>query len=167
MRVALTGARAIKGLALLTAILYSGLAWLWYVELIPGADGLQPFDSRFFGYTAAEGRVYLAALSEEARQVYLGDVRLLDTVFSMCLAGLLTWLLVRRAPGVWRALATLPMAFLVADLLENARVAAILLHGAPTAEMFGAASAATVAKYGFLMLTAIALGAVFVTTKRP
>lgn len=163
----MNSARAIKGLALLTAILYSGLAWLWYVELIPGAGGLQPFDSRFFGYSAAEGQAYLAALSDEARRVYLGDVRLLDTVFPICLGTLLAWLMIRLAPGVWRALAILPVAYLAADLWENARVAQILLHEAPTAQMIVAASQLTVAKYGFLMVTVIALGAVFVTTKRP
>ncbi|GAB5448505.1 hypothetical protein [Gymnodinialimonas sp.] len=163
----MNAARAIKGLAMLTAMLYSGLAWLWYVELIPGAGGLQPFDSRFFGYTAAEGQAYLAALSDEARQVYLNDVRMLDTIFPISLAALLGWLLVRLAPGPWGALAVLPIAYLGADLLENARVAAILLHAAPTDQMIEAASQATVAKYGFLIVTVIALGAVFVTTKRP
>lgn len=163
----MNSAQAIKGLALLTAILYSGLAWLWFVELIPGSGGLQPFDSRFFGYTAAEGQAYLAVLTDEARQVYLSDVRMLDTVFPISLAALLAWLLIRRAPGVWGALAVLPLAYLGVDMLENARVAAILLHDAPTDQMIEAASQATVAKYGFLMVTAIALGAVFVTTKRP
>ncbi|MBY4894786.1 hypothetical protein KUL25_18675 [Rhodobacteraceae bacterium N5(2021)] len=163
----MTGTRAIKGLALLTGILYSGLAWLWYVELIPGAGGLHPFDSRFFGYTAAEGQAFLSALSDEARQVYLADVRLLDTIFPICLAALLSWLMLRRASGPWRALAILPVAYLATDLLENARVAAILLHAAPTDEMIVAASQATVAKYGFLIISAIALGAIFVTTKRP
>lgn len=160
-------ARAVQGLALLTAILYSGLAWLWYAKLIPGSGGLQPFDARFFGYTAVEGQTYLAALTDEARAIYLTDVRLLDTVFPVTLAALLGVLILRYTRGSWRVLAVLPLGFLVADLLENARVAQLLLQDVVTSQMIEAASQATIAKYGFLMLSAIALGAGFVTTKAP
>lgn len=160
-------ARLIQGLALLTAILYSGLAWLWYVELIPGSGGLQPFDARFFGYTAAEGQTYLAALTDEAREIYLTDVRLLDSVFPFALTALLGVLILRHTRDFWRFLVIVPLGFLAADLLENARVAQLLLQDAVTSEMIDAASRATVAKYGFLMVSAIALGAAFVTTKDP
>lgn len=163
----MTSARLIRGLALLTAILYSGLAWLWYVELMPGADGLQPFDARFFGYTAEEGRRYLAALNDEARQVYLNDIRLLDTVFPISLTALLGWLIFRHTVGAWRALAVLPLGFLLVDLLENARVAELLTSDNVTDQMILAASQATVVKYGALMLSVIALGAAFVTTRDP
>lgn len=163
----MTEARLWQGLALLTAALYCGLAWLWVVELVPGAEELTPFDGRFFGYTVAEGEAYMRALTPHARQVYLTDVRLLDTIFLISLTALLAWPLLRRVPGAWRILAVLPLGYLVADLTENARVASILLSDTPTPQMFLAASQATIAKYGFLMVSAIALGAVFVTTKRP
>ncbi|ABD53631.1 hypothetical protein [Jannaschia sp. CCS1] len=159
--------RLLQGLALLTAVLYSGLAWLWYVELIPGADGLHPFDSRFFGYTAEEGRTYLNALSDEARQIYLTDIRLLDTVFPISLTALLAGLMIRWTKGGWRGLAILPLGYLAADLVENARVARLLAQDDVTSQMILAASTATVAKYGALMVSVIALGAAFVTTRTP
>lgn len=159
--------RLVQGLALLTAILYSGLAWLWHAKLIPGSGGHQPFDARFFGYTAAEGQAYLAALTDEARTVYLTDVRLLDSISPFALTALLGVLILRYTRGFWRLLVILPLGYLAADLLENARVAQLLLQDVVTPQMIEAASQATVAKYGFLMITTIALGAVFVTTKRP
>lgn len=159
--------RLIQGLALLTAVLYSGLAWVCYVELIPGADGLTPFDARFFGYTAQEGQTYLAALTDDARQVYLNDVRVLDTAFPLSLTGLLAWLTLRYCRGRWRVLVILPLCYLAADLLENARVAGLLQGDSATPQMILAASQATVAKFGALMLSVIALGAAFVTTRAP
>ena len=98
--------RHLQGLGLLTAILYSGLAWVWFVELMPGTGGLQPFDTRFFGYTAAEGQALLDAMTDEARQVYLNDIRLLDTVFPISLCALLVALTVHLGQGAWRALAS-------------------------------------------------------------
>lgn len=163
----MTKERLLQGLALLTAILYSSLAWVWFVELMPGTGGLQPFDTRFFGYTAAEGQAFVDALSHETRQVYLNDIRVLDTVFPISLAALFVALMFHFGHGAWRALAILPLAYLAADLLENARVAAILLQDAPDPQSIDRASQATVAKFGFLIVSVIALGALFVTTKRP
>lgn len=163
----MTEMRLWRGLALLSAALYCGIAWMWLVELIPGARGLTPFDARFFGYTPADGTAYMNALADDARAVYLGDVRLLDTIFPIALAALLAWPLLRLPTGAWRVLAILPLGYLAADLIENARVAKILLAEAATADMFIAASQATVAKYGFLIISMIALGAVYVTTRRP
>lgn len=163
----MTEARAWRGLALLAAALYCGLAWVWFVELVPGADGLTPFDARFFGYTPAEGAAYLRALTGDARAVYLSDVRLLDTIFPIALAALLAWPLLRLPTGAWRVFAILPLGYLSADLIENARIAKVLLADVAAPELFIAASQATIAKYGFLIISMIALGAVYVTTRRP
>lgn len=159
-------ARLLQGLALLTAVLYSGLAWLIFVELIPGADGLHPFDSRFFGYTASEGQAYLAALSDDARQIYLNDIRLLDTVFPIALTALLVALMMRWTVGPWRALALLPLVYFAADMIENMRIAGLLTQDSVTPQMILAASTATVAKFGTFMVSVIALGAACVTTRR-
>ncbi|QXT39554.1 hypothetical protein [Gymnodinialimonas ceratoperidinii] len=161
----MTEGRAWRGLAGLTAALYGGLAWLWFAALVPEAGGMSPFDARLAGYSAAEGRAFLQALSDQGRAVYLGDVHRLDTVFPIALAALLGWPLWRRPSGAWRILALLPLFYLGADLIENARVAALLRAEAPSDPMFLAASRATVTKYAFLILSAIALGGVYMRTR--
>lgn len=162
----LTRRAAWCALAGLTAVLYGALAWLWLTALLPEAGGLMPFDARLTGYTPAEARAFLGALTAEGRGAYLGPVRGLDTVFPIALAALLAWPLLARTRGAWRALALLPLAYLAADLVENARVAALLLAEAPSPAAIGAASRATVTKYAFLFLGTIALGVTYVRTRR-
>lgn len=157
-----------RGLALLTALLYSSLAWMWLTQLMPDPQDLTPFDGRFFGYTADEGWAYLDALTPPMREAYLGSVRTLDTIFPIALAALLAWPLWRLPPGAWKLLAVLPIGYLSADLIENALIADLLrATERVTAEAIEAASQMTIAKYGFLIISAIALGAVYVTTRTP
>ncbi|MBL4626763.1 MAG: hypothetical protein JKY00_01760 [Roseicyclus sp.] len=157
-----------RGFAILTAALYGSLAWFWFTQLVPGADGLIPFDGRLMGYSVAEARAFLDALTEPARVTYLGVVRILDTVFPICLAALLAWPLWRLPSGTLRVLGIIPVAYLAADLTENTLVAGMLRSQELVApDVIELASQITVAKYAFLITSVIALGAVFMRTRRP
>ncbi len=156
-----------QGLAVLTAALYGGLAWVWFAELVPAAGGLTPFDGRLSGYTAEEGDAFLQALTPTGREVYLGTVRSLDTLFPICLAATLAAPILYLGKGVWRVLAFLPLGYMAVDLMENAQVARLLQADVTTAEMFDAASRLTVTKYALLVASMIALVAVFMRTRRP
>lgn len=104
------------------------------------AGGLAPFDLRPFGYTPAEARALLYALSEIGR-AYYADVQLqLDTAFPALYAlsrGLL--LLWVTAPGrtaerplplpARLALLALPIATACFDYFENEGIAAMLAAG--------------------------------------
>ncbi|WP_224813603.1 hypothetical protein [Hasllibacter sp. MH4015] len=157
-----------RGLAVLTALLYAGLAWIVFSDVMPGAGGLMPFDGRVFGYSVAEARAFLDALTPEARETYLGPARLLDTVFPLALGALLAWPLWRLSPSPWRILAALALGYVAADLVENAAVAGMLRETGPvTPATIQVASRLTVAKYVLLIGSVIALGAIFVRTRRP
>ncbi|MEJ6393637.1 hypothetical protein V8J82_10245 [Gymnodinialimonas sp. 2305UL16-5] len=159
--------KAWQALAFLTTALYGGIAWLWFVELIPGSGGALPLDARLIGYSVDEARAYLAALTAPARAIYLNDMRVLDTIFPVCLAVFLAAPMIWALRGVWRALALLPIAFLLADLGENAQIAALLRTDEPSDAMIAAASTMTRVKFALLIASAIALTALFMRPKRP
>jgi hypothetical protein len=163
----MTARRLWQGLALFALALYGGIAWTWFAQLVPAAGGQTPFDGRLMGYTAAEGQAYLDALSWEGRQIYLNDMQLLDTLFPIALSATLIFPMWRLEPKLLRILVILPLGYLAADLIENMHVRWILLYDVPFPEMFAAASTATTAKFTLLIASVIALGATYVTTKRP
>ncbi|NTT86257.1 hypothetical protein [Tabrizicola fusiformis] len=124
------------------------------------AGGLAPFDLRITGYDLAEVQTFLGRISAPGRDLYLEAQMRLDTLFPVLLGLFLTWsfvVLYPRLPAI--GLAIIAMAGAGADLLENARVAAMLRAPEVTAEMAAAASQATVAKWALdgLALTAFAL----------
>ncbi|MBF9043509.1 hypothetical protein HKCCE4037_09230 [Rhodobacterales bacterium HKCCE4037] len=164
----MTARRWWLALLLLTAALYGWLAWLWFTQLVPGADGLTPFDGRILGYSFAEAEAFLAALSADARVLYLTRIRHLDTIFPICLALLLAAPLWRLPTGWMRALAVIPILYLVSDLAENAAVAGLLRvdPAALTPDLVTWASTLTQVKYAALGLSVFALGLVFVRTRR-
>jgi len=144
-------ARAVWGavLALLLALAVLSKGWLE-----PG--GLLIFDSRPWGYDLASAERYLAALGPEARALYLGPFRWLDTALPLLLTlGLV--LMGRGTPKGWRLLAGLAaLLYLWWDLVENARVAALLAPGVGLTEAaVAAASRATMAKWGCLAAAAL------------
>ncbi len=156
-----------KGLAVLTAALYAGLAWIWFAQLVPEAGGLTPFDGRLLGYSYEDAQAFLVALSDQGRTVYLNDVRLLDTVFPVALGVLLAWPLWRLPGGSWRFLAVWPIGYVIADLWENARVAGILRADVTSSpDVIAFASALTQTKYALLIVSMIALLLVYVRTRK-
>lgn len=163
----MTVRRAWQALAVLTICLYAALAAVWFGRLVPASGGLMPFDGRVAGYSPAEGHALLEALGAEGRAIYLGPVGRLDTLFPICLALLLAMPMWRRMAGAGRALTLLPLAYLAADLAENARVAALLRATPPVPDAaITAASTLTIAKFALLAASAIACAAIFVTGRR-
>jgi CMP/dCMP kinase len=122
---------------------------VWTVPLIE-AGGLPMLDTRMAGYTPDELRAFLASLSPEARAVYLGPQRVLDTLMPVALTvalGLLIYRLAARwAWWLGAVLALVPLVYFAFDMLENAQVAAILRAGGASDTMAEAASGYTVAK---------------------
>ena len=124
---------------------------LWSLPRISGAaGGLAPFDLRPAGYDLAQATAFLDALTPAARAQYLGAQHWLDTVYPPLLALTLGWAILwgfRDAPAVLRLGLLVPaVAGAGFDLLENARVAALLRADDVTAGMVARASFATVAK---------------------
>ncbi|MEM1130032.1 MAG: hypothetical protein AAGH83_05845 [Pseudomonadota bacterium] len=91
-----------------------------------GAGGLAPPEVRFT-CPVDEARRFYTELSAEGRAQYLGPQRRLDTVFPVALAVFMVSVLLLGLPvplGI--ILAALPVAAMVADLIENARIAELL-----------------------------------------
>ncbi len=88
------------------------------------------FDSRPGGYTEADARAYVAAVTPEQIDIYLSTFRRLDTAFPILLTIALLgsiWLNTSGAPRSRRAIACLgPVLYLAFDLLENAAVNLVL-----------------------------------------
>lgn len=139
-------------LAFLTVTLAALAAMrLWTMPLIrAGAGDLHMPDMLIEGYSADYLALYLDLLTAEARGLYLGPQRVLDTVMPMALTGTLAvaaWLLtVRWGRILAGALGLIPLFYFAFDMLENAQIAAILARGAATAEMAEAASRFTMSK---------------------
>lgn len=123
--------------------------------IIRDTGGLLPFDVRPFGYSEAEARTFLMALSGLGRAFYLGPQQWIDTVFPGLLAVTLGFAIAwvgRDWNGVLRA-GFILAAFLGAgfDYLENHLVANMLRES--VADLSGAdiaaASQMTVLKYSF------------------
>ena len=152
--------------ALLSAVaIGAGLCFAALTVLTLGwlqPEGLAPFDSRLAGYSPEDARSYLAALPPEARALYLGPFRMLDTLFPVLLAATLaglTWRLSEARHTLLRAaLMLLPLDYLAADLAENAKVAQILAFGPEAPDLLIAvASRLTQFKWGALALSLVAL----------
>ena len=142
-------------LAVATLVVYAAMV-LWSLpHITQQAGGLRPFDIRPAGYSEAEARAFLAALSEDGRRFYLSTQHRLDLVYPALLAatlGLAIWRVFSTLPVFARtALALVPAMGAAYDYLENARVAGLLALGAGglSADALAAASRATVFKSGF------------------
>lgn len=139
---------ALSLLAIAAAGVYAVLLFIGTMMMTPEAQGALPFDARILGYDAEEARAYLVALSDYGRWLYLGPVRLLDTVFPP-LFGLVLALLIAVNGRPWLA----PLALLYAgvDLWENAVVAEMIRSG--ETDLAGLGSALTQGKYALVTLS--------------
>ncbi|OWU85758.1 hypothetical protein ATO6_02255 [Oceanicola sp. 22II-s10i] len=121
---------------------------VWTMPLLMAeGEGLRPFDLRPFGYTSAEAREYLAAITEEGIAVYLGPQHMMDRVYPAVLALMFVTgelILFRR----WLAAALIAVALIGAgaDYMENGLVARLLTENAPGDALIGRASLATAVK---------------------
>ncbi len=147
--------RILKIMGLQSAALFIALVVLAKFMIEP--EGFTIFDSHFGGYSVAEARDFLTALSEKQTQTYLGLFRTLDTVFpvllALTLAGVI-WTQARAMHVAVRAVIALsPCVYLGLDLAENASIALLLVTGPQvSAGAILQASAYTVAKWISLTL---------------
>lgn len=134
------------------AIVYGVLVLHLGPQVEAASGGRTPFDLRVLGYDLAATRDYLTVLTPEGRDVYLGPVRVVDTLVPL-LFGLTLWLPIRRRPLLWALPA---VAYALFDLSENAAVADLLRTG-PTVEAAAVslASSLTISKF---VAFAVAIG---------
>ena len=128
------------------------------------AEGMLIFDSRVLGYEHAAAREYLTWIAQtpDGVSTYLGTFRQLDTVFPMLLAIALSggiWLNTFGSNPLRRGLLLgAPSAYLLLDLMENARVAEMLRTGVTVADqVIQQASAFTVMKWALLVVSLLVL----------
>lgn len=110
-----------------TSLLYLAMV-LWSLPQISvSAGGLVPFDMRPTGYSTAEAREFLAALSPEGRAFYLGTQHLLDSIYPGLL-GVTLALGLALVFGGWLRWVAIALAAIaaIADYLENVAVAGML-----------------------------------------
>lgn len=112
-------------LPLATVASYLVLVLVLAPRLSAESAGLMPFDLRALGYSGDAARAFLTALTPAGQALYLGPIRLNDTVFPILFA-LTLCLPLRR----WHWAFTLPaLAYGLADLAENWAVARLIRTG--------------------------------------
>jgi hypothetical protein len=126
-----------------------GLLVLYLAPLLSAqTGGGVPFDLRPLGYSLGEARAYLAGFTPSGTALYLGPIRLNDTVFPILFTVTLCLPLGGRGQ-IWFLPA---LAYGISDLAENLAVARLLRVGPEVqAEAVALASGFTQAK--FLALT--------------
>jgi len=142
-----------------TALAYGWLVLWLGPQLQAQAGGQTPFDLRPLGYGADEARALLSALTSEGTALYLGAIRINDTIFPL----LFTLTLCLPLAG-WGWLWFLPaLAYGLLDLAENMVVATLLRTGPSVTDgVIALASGLTMAKFlaVALALLAAAMGLV-------
>ncbi len=114
-----------------------------------------PFDLRVFGYTLTEAQAYVARLSPEGLALYLGPIRVEDTLLPLVLMPALLLPLQGRGQ-LWFLPA---LVYGLADLGENIAVAKILRAGAEMqASDVILASTLTQAKFAGLAVAGVLAG---------
>ena len=153
-------ARAYWFVFALALAVYAAMA-VWTLPAITrGADGLTPFDLRFAGYDGDAARAFIAALSDDARALYLGPQRTLDRFYPAMLALVLLGAIRALIGAAWLRglLAVAVLGGMAADYVENARVAGMLSQaGLVDDETVAAASRATLVKSALTSVVMLAV----------
>lgn len=122
------------GLAATTLALYAVMLTWSLPTISAAAGGLTPFDMRPGGYSLAEARAFLAALSADGLRFYETVQHRIDIAYPGLLALTLFLAIAAAAPqrlGRWRLALALPAIGVAAfDWLENGAVSAMLRAGA-------------------------------------
>lgn len=156
----------IWSLAGLTLASYLVLILILAPQLTAQSQGA-PFDLRVLGYGLPEAQAYLATLTEAGRALYLGPIRVNDSIFPVLMT-LLMLAPLRNGQGARLVRALPALAYGLLDLCENGVVAGILRL---TPETLGAgqvalASALTQGKFlAFALAAVVALRAVWVNRR--
>ena len=123
--------------------------------------GLMPFDLRAVGYSHSDAQAYLTAMTPAGQALYLGPIRLNDTVFVLLMT-LTLCLPLRRWPWGYCVPA---LAYGLLDLAENWAVARLIETG-PQVDggSVALASALTTAKFAAVLVALVlALAGLFST----
>ncbi len=121
-------------------------------RLLAETGGMLPFDLRVFGYSHADAQAYLHAMTPAGAALYLGAIRLNDTVFPI-LFSLTLCLPLFRWPAVWALPA---LAYGMADLAENWAVARLIRTG-PAVDSGSVAFASALTEVKFALVLAALL----------
>lgn len=129
----------------LSMALYATMSLWTLPQITAQAGGLRPFDLRPLGYTEADARAFLHAISNKGRALYTGPQHLLDLFYPITLAAVfvLGAMILYRRRVLW-AMIGLALIGEVSDYGENALVSAMLSSHPDTV------SAGTIALAGFL-----------------
>lgn len=138
-------------LPLATMACYGVLILVLAPRLSVETAGMIPFDLRALGYARPEAQAYLTAMTPTGQALYLGPIRLNDTIFPILFV-LTLCLPLRR----WHPVFSVPaLIYGLADLAENWAVARLLRTGVQIDDASVAlASALTQAKFA---LAAVAI----------
>jgi len=147
-----------KTIAILTIASVIGFGSLVVFSEIYLSVGYGLLDGRLNGYDVEAVTRYLALLSAENRQVYIGPFRALDTIVPPLLAATFTAVIWTLGSTLWRITVVFPVIYVIADLRENVLVGQILQVTTIDAETVSRASDMTQLKWLF---TALSLAVVF------
>lgn len=157
--------KALIALTLATMVAYAVLIGLGSRYLFLGSEGLRPFDLRILGYTYADATTYIALLTPDQAALYVGPLRMLDTVFPILFGlwmGWVQWGITRNIHPWSRVIMLIaPAGFVMMDLAENALIAEMVQTTADTLseELVLRASSYTISKYVTLAGALLALAA--------
>ena len=136
--------------AIASAIGFGSLVVLSEIYLRVGFGLL---DGRLNGYDVEAVNKYLALLSSENRQFYIGSFRVLDTIVPPLLAATFAAIIWTLGSTLWRTTIVFPLIYVIADLRENALVGQILQATTLDAETVSRASDMTQLKWLFTVLS--------------
>lgn len=162
------GRLAYLALAAVVLALWSLMTQVIGPEIAAAAGGQPSLDARFGGYDLAAATAFAERLTPTGHDLYLQALHRVDAIFAPALAVFLVWSFAVLLPR-WAALAMAAVSIggAVADLAENARVAALLTAGQLDAALVDAASQATQAKWALDgVALAVFVGAVLVAGYR-
>ena len=153
--------RIVWALTIAALINYGVLIWYMMFELAPATAGLKPLDLRIFGYSYEDVMAYLAALRFDTAQLLTGRIRIIDTSFPILFGaagvGWIWSLSASRPTAVRLGAISLPIAYAIFDLIENALVGRILMGAMPSVELVSMASTMTIIKFICVALSFVAL----------
>ena len=142
-----------KTIAILTIASVIGFGSLVVFSEIYLSVGYGLLDGRLNGYDVEAVTRYLALLSAENRQVYIGPFRALDTIVPPLLAATFTAVIWTLGSTLWRITVVFPVIYVIADLRENVLVGQILQVTTIDAETVSRASDMTQLKWLFTVLS--------------
>jgi len=114
----------------LFVVVSAALLFLWLEPAVVGKSDPLFFDAHFHGYSGETAQQILSDIGPNGIALYLAKWPIYDTVFPLCIGLMmmtLLWVATRAYPMPARLVVVLLMlAPVLADLLENARIGAMI-----------------------------------------